>query len=113
MERSNTQLENCFHDAMLAIYEGARRLKPPYVATRFLRMVHEHGGRETANRLLATGEPSEGFTQLFLRGKENLKLSVEYVVLQDQWRGLFTEEQLATARKRLSDYKCDPPPQSL
>jgi len=106
----STQLENQFHDAMLGIYDAAKRLKPPYHAPRFLRMVHEHGGKETADRLLATNEPSEGFTQLFLRGKENLKISVEYVVLQKPWRELFSEEQREIARKRLRDYKCDPPP---
>lgn len=101
--------EKQFHEAMLGIYEAAKRLKPPYHAPRFLRMVNEHGGRETANRLLATGEPSEGFTELFLRGKDCLKISVEYVVLQSQWRELFTEEQLEVARKRLREYQCDPP----
>lgn len=70
MSLDESQLERQFHVAMLEIYEAAKRLKPPYHAPRFLRMVHEHGGRETANRLLATAEPSEGFTQLFLRGKQ-------------------------------------------
>ena len=72
-------------------------------------MVNEHGGRETANRLLATGDPSEGFTQLFLRGRENMRLSVEYVVLKDRYRPLFSVEQLGIARKRLNDYECQPP----
>ena len=100
-----------FHAAMLDIYEAAKRLKPPYNAPRFLRMVHEHGGKDTADRLLATGDPSEGFTQLFLRGPQNLCISVEYVVLQNPWRALFEPEQLAVARKRLLDHKCQPPPE--
>lgn len=113
MAQNESQLEKRFHEAMLGIYDSAKRLKPPYPATRFLRMVHEHGGKETADRLLATGDPSEGFTELFLRGKDNLKISVEYVVLQNPWRELFTDEQLEVARKRLRDYKCDPPPDDL
>jgi len=55
-----------FHHAMVVIYEAAKRLEPPYRAERFIRMVHELGGKETADRLLATGDPSEGFTQLFM-----------------------------------------------
>ena len=98
-----------FHLAMLGIYQAAKQLNPPYNAPRFLRMVHEHGGKDTADRLLATGNPSEGFTELFLRGRENLRISVEYLVLQNPWRALFEPEQLAVARKRLLDHQCPPP----
>ena len=110
MTRPRSTLEQQFHEEMLQIYEAAKRLKPPYHAPRFLRMVNEHGGKDAADRLLATGEPSEGFTQLFMRGPENLRLSVEYLVLQSSWRELFTDEQLATARSRLEEYECDLPP---
>jgi len=105
----DVELERQFHQAMLQIYEDARRLRPPYYATRFLRMVREHGGRRAADTLLATGEPSEGFTELFLRGRR-LDLSVEYLVLKHPWRDLFTADQLAVARKRLKDHEFDPPP---
>ncbi|KVE90682.1 hypothetical protein WJ01_01180 [Burkholderia vietnamiensis] len=105
---TNKTLEQ-FDQAMRGIYDAARQLKPPYHATYFLRMVNEHGGKEAANRLLATANPSEGFTQLFLRGRENLRLSVEYLVLQQPWCDLFTEEQLAVARKRLISVECPLP----
>ena len=98
-----------FHSTMLAIYDAALQLKPPYRATLFLRMVKEHGGKGAADRLLATGNPSSGFTELYLRGKDKLKLSVEYLVLQNPWRELFTEDQRAVARKRLKDVNCAPP----
>lgn len=98
-----------FHQAMLGIYDAALKLKPPYPARLFLRMVQEHGGKEAADRLLATVKPSSGFTELFLRGKENLRLSVEYLVLKDPWRTLFTEQQLEVARKRLKEVQCPPP----
>jgi hypothetical protein len=107
----SNDLTKRFHEAMLDIHAAAKRLSPPYNAYGFLRMVQEHGGKETADRLLATGDPSEGFTQLYLRGKENLKISVEYLVLRDPWRELFEQDQLAVARKRLLDVKCDPPPE--
>jgi hypothetical protein len=99
-----------FHNAMLGIYDAALKLKPTYRATSFLRMVNEHGGKETADRLLATGKPSQGFTELYLRGKDNLKLSVEYLVLQHPWRTLFSAEQLQIARERLKQVECEPPP---
>jgi hypothetical protein len=105
----SVSLEELFTEAMLGIYEAAKKLKRPYHAPRFLRMVHEHGGKETADRLLGTSEPSDGFTELFLRGKECLKISVEYVVLQNPWRELFTDEQLTIARKRLIAVECDLP----
>jgi len=113
MSREENQLEKRFHEAMLGIYESAKKLKPPYNAPRFLRMVNEHGGKEAADRLLATGNPSEGFTELFLRGKENLRISVEYVVLQNPWRELFSDEQLEVARNRLREHRCDLPPDDL
>lgn len=100
------QLLDKFHVAMLAIYDAGLRLKPTYRATLFLRMVHEYGGKGAADRLLATEKPSSGFTELYLRGKDNLKISVEYHVLQNPWRDLFTEDQRATARKRLMEVGC-------
>lgn len=105
------ELIDQFHAAMLDIYEAALRLAPPYHATLFRRMVLEHGGKGAADRLLATGNPSSGFTELYLRGKENLKISVEYHVLQNPWRELFTEDQRAVARKRLREVECSPPPE--
>lgn len=95
---------------MFAIYDSALQLNPPYRATLFLRMVREHGGKGAADRLLATGNPSKGFTELYLRGEDSLRLSVEYLVLQNPWRQLFTEEQRAIARERLVNVNCSRPP---
>ena len=100
-----------FHQEMLGIYDSGLRLKPPYKSRLFLQMISEHGGKGTADRLLATSKPSTGFTELYLRGKDNLRLSVEYLVLRDPWRTLFTEKQLAVARKRLLEVACPPPPE--
>ena len=84
-----SHLEEQFHAAMLHIYESSARLNPPYRATRFLQMVQGSGGKAAADQLLASANPSAGFTELFLRGRENLKLSVEYLVLLEPWRPLF------------------------
>ena len=104
-------LQERFHQEMLATYDAALKLKPPYRAKSFLTMLGEHGGKATADRLLATSKPSQGFTELYLRGKENLRLSVEYLLLKEPWRALFTEKQHATARKRLKEVQCPPPPE--
>jgi len=74
-------------------------------------MVNELGGKGAADRLLAKGNVSSGFTELYTRGIENLKISVEYLVLQNPWRILFDPEQLAVARIRLQDVGCDLPPE--
>lgn len=108
MPLRDNQLEREFHDAMLAIYEAALGLKPPYRATYFRRMVLERGGRQAANDLLATDEPSSGFAELYLRG-QRLDLSVEYLVLKKRWRELFSPEQLEVARKRLEEVKFPSP----
>lgn len=104
-------LKQQFHQAMLGIYDRAAKLKPPYRASRFKGMVDSEGGKATADKLLASRKVSDGFTELFLRGKENLRLSVEYVVLEPEWRGLFTTEQLAIAEKRLIAVGCPLPSQ--
>src|SRR5580698_9338054 len=98
-----------FHQAMLDIYDASRKLKPPYRPSDFRRMVIEMGGKGAADQLLAMGTPSDGFGTLLLRGKDALKLSVEYLVLKEPWRELFEPEQLAVARKRLLDVECEPP----
>jgi hypothetical protein len=110
MSEQQKRLLDQFHEAMLGIYEAARSLKPPYTPSEFLKMVNELGGKGAADRLLAKDTPSSGFTELFLRGKENLKISVEYLVLRNPWHSLFDSQQLAVARKRLQDVGCDPPP---
>lgn len=83
------------------MYESACRLTPPYHAIRFLGVVQSQGGKATADQLQASGSLSIGFIALFLRGGDSLRLGVEYLVLQQPWRQIFAEAQLATARARL------------
>jgi hypothetical protein len=112
MSQKQDQLLDKFHEAMLGIYQAARQLKPPYRPSDFLRMVNELGGKGAADRLLAKGEVSSGFAELYTRGVENLKISVEYLVLQSPWRALFDQQQLAIARARLQRVNCDLPPEN-
>ena len=108
MTQHNNHLESEFHEAMLVIYDAALRLRPPYHATYFRRMVLERGGRQAASDLLTTEDPSSGFTELYLRGRR-LDLSVEYLVLKKPWRDLFSLEQLEVARMRLEKVGFLPP----
>ena len=80
-------------------YETAR--KRGYVATYFLQMLEEHGGKETAKRLLAKSEPQTGLFELWNLGL--LHESMEAVVIQEKFKVLFTDAELAEARRRLEE----------
>jgi len=85
--------------ALRGTYEAARARG--YIATYFLQLLDEHGGRETAKRLLAKKEPQAGLFELW-----RLKLlheSMEAVVLQERFRSLFAVDELAEARRRLDE----------
>lgn len=92
-------LESEFEDALRGTYEAAR--KRGYIATYFLQMLEEHGGVETAKRLLAKSEPQTGLFELWNLGL--LKESMEAVVLQDKFKDLFTMDELAEAHRRLEE----------
>lgn len=93
----NPGLEHRFDVAMTNIYDEAARLG--YRPTRFLEMVSEHGGVDTAHRLLAADKIQDGLAQLFLLGR--LDLTVEHHVLLPEYRSLFTAEDRRVARLRL------------
>ena len=95
-------LESQFHQSMLEIYRTAKR-EAGYNATRFLRMVSEHGGLETARILVNSDTVSDGYTALWERGR--LDLSVEAMVLANEaYHQLFSEAQLEVCRQRLKEY---------
>jgi hypothetical protein len=100
-----------FRTAMLNIYTESEKLG--YQPKKFRTMVNRDGAKETADILLATSTTSSGFAELFLLGREAMKLSVEYLVLQRPWRDLFDEDQLEVARRRLRDVQCELPPDDL
>jgi len=95
--------ELAFDAAMLCIYVRARD-EVGYNATRYLQMLHDHRGMETARMLINATQPSEGYTALWERGR--LDLTVEALVLQSEWQALFAQEPelLERARGRLADY---------
>lgn len=99
--RVPTPLEIEFHKAMVNIYERAKN-EAGYVATRFIQMVAEYGGLETAIRLINSDKPSEGYTALWEKGR--LDITVEALVQDTKWAHLFKTEEINKARKRLMDY---------
>lgn len=101
-----TPLERRFHDAMLEIYRVAKA-EARYDATIFLGMVSQRGGLATAQYLINTPKPSDGYTALYMRGR--LDLTVEAMVIENAaWHELFTDEELAKARTRLKQYEYKP-----
>lgn len=96
-----TDLEKRFNEAMLDVYRRAKA-EAGYNATRFLGMVTEMGGYETARTLIHSPAVSEGYTALWER--ERLDLTVEAVILQPEWRDLFSEPEREIARRRLAEY---------
>ena len=85
-----TEAESLFNEAMLNIYRRAKA-EAGYNATRFLNMVVEHGGLETARYLLHAATVSEGYTALWER--KRLDLTVEAMILQPEWQALFSDAE--------------------
>ena len=66
-----------------------------------MQMLSEHGGLETARRLLAKDDPQAGLFRLYDIGL--LDKSLEVVVLRPKFRSLFTEAELMEAHRRLEE----------
>lgn len=94
-------LEADFNEAMLNIYKRAKS-EAHYTATRFLGMVVERGGLETARYLLHAETVSDGYAALWERGR--LDLAVEVLILEPRWRPLFNMAELQVAVRRLREY---------
>jgi hypothetical protein len=100
------RLEHEFDDAMMSIYQRAKA-ESGYTATRYLQMLSEHGGLETARILLHASKVSEGYVALWER--KRLDLTVEALILDNvKFHPLFTTADLDIARKRLAQYEYGP-----
>jgi hypothetical protein len=98
-------LEDAFHRAMVNIYERAKR-ECRYSPNFFLRMVGERGGLSAARALLGARTVSDGFTRLWELGR--LDLSVEALILQGEWRPLFSDDERQIASQRLAQMGYQP-----
>ena len=90
-----------FNEGMLNIYRRAKA-EAGYNATRFLSMVTDRGGLDTARYLLHAPVVSEGYTALWERNR--LDLTVEAMILQPRWKTLFSDDERRIAIQRLRDY---------
>ena len=97
--RTTAADDKAFERAMLDIYEEAKSFG--YKPTMFRRMIADHGGVETARRLIR-GSATSGFEKLW--ENKRLDLSVEALVLRPEWRTLFTDAERDLARRRLRQF---------
>ena len=98
MERERLAAE--FDADMRSILERERELG--WCSTRFASMIAQHGGFETAHRLLQP-DREVGAQFATLRNLNRMYLSMEYYVVMDKYRQEFSDEERAIARFRM-DY---------
>lgn len=103
-----SKFEQQFEAAMFNIYKRAKN-EAGYTANVFLQMLTDRGGLETARFLINQPKPSDGYTNLFERGR--LDLTVEALVIEgEKWHVLFTPDELEKALNRLTQYGYTPRP---
>jgi hypothetical protein len=90
-----------FGRRMIDAYHRARK-EAGYHAGYFRSMLAEHGPVLTARKLLAAPTVSDGFSALWEH--ERLDLTVEALVIEPQFAGLFDEKERETARNRLAQF---------
>ncbi len=95
---ASSQLEPLFTEDMENIYSQARS-RCNYNATRFIVMIKQFGGVETAKRLLNNPSTQSGFTELCLCNC--IELTMENLVLRPEYQILFEEHEIEEARRRL------------
>ena len=89
-----------FHSEMESIFEREREVG--LCSTRFIEGVRCYGGVAYAHRLLGKAEsdlPANTFT--FLRNQHRLNLTMEYYVVQERFRSLFSDTEREIAQWRL------------
>lgn len=94
-------LENRIHDAMVLQYEKAKE-ETGYSFRGFKNMIDKYGGVIVAKKLVENSIPSDGFLKLCK--PNNLRLTAEFLVIQDEREELFTVEEKNMAAKKLKDY---------
>lgn len=94
--------EGSFHVVMRSIYDRAKK-ECGYSATRFLTKLQEHGGVETAHIFLRAPTVSDGFAELYARGRLDLIVEAQILAHPAYWP-LFSNSELDTARRWLRDH---------
>ncbi len=96
-----SDIEADFARRMNAVYERGRS-EAGYNASYFLSMLSQYGPQETAHKLLASPAISDGFAELWERGR--LDLTVEAAVVDPQFAELFNDSEFEIARRRLEQF---------
>lgn len=96
-----TDVEKKFNLAMREIYETAKK-ECGYNAVRFMQLVAEKGGIAAAKQLISKSGGTDGFATLWEHGR--LDLSVEFYVLKDEFKELFTDAERKLCKDRLTDF---------
>ena len=94
-----SDLELEFQRGMMRVYETARQRG--YTPTYFKQMLDTYGGVEAAKRLLAAETIQSGLQKLW--ELQLLGHSMEALVTQEHFHPLFTEAEMAEARRRLEE----------
>lgn len=95
-------LESEFTQALEGTIEAAK--KRGYIPTYFMQMLAQHGGVETAKRLLAKSDPQEGLFELWRL--DLLHESMEAVICDNpRFHELFTHHELNEAHRRLEELR--------
>lgn len=94
-------LEQQFDKAMMDTYKTTVQ-ETKYHPYAFHELLVKNRGVKTAQILVMQDQPTEGFTKLYFLGR--LDLTVEYLMLQNQFQSLFTTAELTEARDRLFEY---------
>lgn len=94
-------IENKFNEDMQQIYIRAK-IELKYNATRFMRLVSEKGGLQTAKQLIAKDGGTYGFEILW--ENKRLDLSIEAHVLKAEYSTLFSDEEKDICRRRLKEF---------
>ncbi|MFY9295511.1 MAG: hypothetical protein WAQ88_08230 [Caldicoprobacterales bacterium] len=97
-----TDLEKRLYNEMINNYKRADQ-ECGYRAPRFLQMLDRRGPVEAAKILIRKPAGGEGFIKLLELGR--LDLSIEALVIRDEFKPLFTEEEIEICRKKLEE--CD------
>jgi hypothetical protein len=100
-----SDIEADFSQRMKAVYDRGRS-EAGYNASYFLSMLSQYGPQETAHKLLASPAISDGFAELWERGR--LDLTVEALVAEPKFSELFSENEIAVARRRLEQFGYTP-----
>ncbi len=98
-------IENAFHERMLALYHVVGHSAEGYWPHRFLRAVKNHGGLAAAKKFINDAVVSDGFDRLETIGL--LDFTVEALILKKPWSQLFTAAEQDIARSRLQEHGYD------